>query len=892
MPQIGLKKTSPAETTQIDGTARLAALAEAQMLLKDAPEFLKDLVELTHQVLGSPIALVSFVSDSQQVFKSQHGLSGPVSTALETPLSHSFCQHVVMTGQDLRVDASASHPLVCNNLAVKDLDIKAYAGTPIYNPDGYILGSLCAIETQARDWLDRDFAVLRGFSKTITAELESRRYQKLMRDQAWEFNTNNRALVNALKATQAGVWFWKGSTEQSFWPDETCDMFGFMPGQHPDTLADFQAYLSPQDGKNVAETIKNLSPENPSYDLKFTLNAPLWECPKWVRSCGQAQFDEHGKIIDIAGFMSIIDAAQRAAQHTQKLADRYERLTNHAPVMIAELDSQLRYIFANNSYANLFGTTPAAITDQHARDILGADAFALAEPHMKAVLDGQAVEYDLELQTKNGEAKFLKARYAPEYNDENKVTSFIAAVSDMTAQTHIEREASALDMRLKAAHNLSPDGFMMFSTICNDEGKITDFKFEYTNEAGAKIGGQPASQITGKNLLDVFPGNVEQGLFDAYVNVVETGEPFETEEFYDQDDIQLWLEITAIKVGSGFAVSFSDISQRKRQEAEIANNAVRLQRVLDNVIAFVGTLSPDGVLKDVNRPALEIAGLSREDVLEKPFWQAHWWSHSPETQQQLKDAINAAKAGQASRYDVPIRVSNDLTMTIDFQLNPVFDADGRVIELIASGIDIENRLKAETHRDLLIGELNHRVKNSLATIQAMARQTIRSSETLDDFEAAFSARLSAISSAHDILMASHQGRASLKTMIERQIGPYVDEGGQQLKLSGDDVMLSGPSAHAIGLVLHELSTNAAKYGSLSVKGGHIDIAWHDSEDGMVHIGWQEVGGPKVIPPKRKGFGTRLIKQSLEYALGGSAELSYAADGFTAKLTLPMEAQDE
>ena len=113
----------------------------------------------------------------------------------------------------------------------------------------------------------------------------------------------------------------------------------------------------------------------------------------------------------------------------------------------------------------------------------------------------------------------------------------------------------------------------------------------------------------------------------------------------------------------------------------------------------------------------------------------------------------------------------------------------------------------------------------MATIQAMARQTIRSASGMGEFEKKFSARLNAISAAHDIVMHQNQGGASLQTMIERQIGPYTSDLGAQVKLGGQDVELSGPSAHAIGLVLHELATNAAKYGALSLPRSYIEISW-------------------------------------------------------------------
>jgi two-component system CheB/CheR fusion protein len=427
----------------------------------------------------------------------------------------------------------------------------------------------------------------------------------------------------------------------------------------------------------------------------------------------------------------------------------------------------------------------------------------------------------------------------------------------------------------------------VFKSRRNRNNEIVDFEWEYVNERGTEITGHPATSLIGNTLLTMMPGNKSQGIFDAYVDVVNTGMPYRETSFYEEDGLSLWVEISAIKLGDGFAVSYSDVTARKQTEIALAENTLRLQRILDNVVAFVGVLTPEGILKKANQPALDVAGISRADVIGKPFWETYWWDFSDESKSRLKQSFSDAKDGKRSRYDTQIQISEDEKIWIDFLLSPRIDSDGNLVEIIASGTDITERKAAETHRQLLVDELNHRVKNSLATIQAMARQTIRTAKDLQSFETTFTARLKAISTAHEILMGSDNAKADLRTMIDRQVGPYIDD-KHHLKITGDTVMLAAECAHNIGLVFHELATNAAKYGALSCDSGRVKITSKDIGDGTVKIVWAETGGPPVTAPSATGFGSRLINHSSEFSLGGSVDVDYRAEGVVATVILPKD----
>ena len=201
--------------------------------------------------------------------------------------------------------------------------------------------------------------------------------------------------------------------------------------------------------------------------------------------------------------------------------------------------------------------------------------------------------------------------------------------------------------------------------------------------------------------------------------------------------------------------------------------------------------------------------------------------------------------------------------------------DGEILLWYGSTEDIHEKKVAEEHQRLLINELNHRVKNSLATVQAIAFQTLRGNISLPEARARFEARLIALSKAHNLLTEQNWERAALERVV-RDATEHLG-GERRFTVSGPEVWLSPRAALALALALHELGTNAAKYGALSADGGRVDIAWTD-QNSTLCLDWKEHGGPPVTAPVRRGFGSRLIEQGLAGDLGGEARIAFEPDG--------------
>jgi two-component sensor histidine kinase/PAS domain-containing protein len=215
--------------------------------------------------------------------------------------------------------------------------------------------------------------------------------------------------------------------------------------------------------------------------------------------------------------------------------------------------------------------------------------------------------------------------------------------------------------------------------------------------------------------------------------------------------------------------------------------------------------------------------------------------------------------------------------------------NGKAHRVINVATDITERKAAEEHQRFLLQELSHRSKNLLTIVQSIANQTLRNSKDQKDFQNRFNGRLSGLAASNDLLARGDWRGSSLRDLIEFQLAPFIDLSSPQLEIRGPEVTLAADAGQAIGLALHELATNAVKYGALSTQQGRLSVSWSVDQPhsaGGLKLDWRERDGPAVIYPKDKGFGHVVIKNMIEQAVGGSVELDFAEEGLHWSLQAP------
>jgi len=218
-------------------------------------------------------------------------------------------------------------------------------------------------------------------------------------------------------------------------------------------------------------------------------------------------------------------------------------------------------------------------------------------------------------------------------------------------------------------------------------------------------------------------------------------------------------------------------------------------------------------------------------------------------------------------------------------------ADGKAQRLVNVVGDITDRKVAENHVRFLMREITHRSKNLLAVVQAIANQTGRTAGTVDEFQERFTRRLQALAASHDLLVRGNWQGAPLANLVRDQLAPFAGTGSTRLKVSGPDIVLSPEPAEAIGLALHELATNAVKYGALSNPTGYVAVSWglenHGSEPGELRLNWVERGGPMIAPPAGSGFGRVVMERMVAKALNGKVAMDFAPEGLQWSLSAPI-----
>ncbi len=307
----------------------------------------------------------------------------------------------------------------------------------------------------------------------------------------------------------------------------------------------------------------------------------------------------------------------------------------------------------------------------------------------------------------------------------------------------------------------------------------------------------------------------------------------------------------------------------------------------------IRVISPEGFVEYMNargQALFEIedfAGRNRNR-----YWPEMW---PAESRTAVEQALRTALAGEASAFRAQCPTARGEPRWWDTTVSPILSEErgdeGRVIRVLATSRDVTGEVRAEAHRQLLVNELNHRVKNTLATIQSIASQSLRNAGVDLAVRGAFEGRLMAIAATHNVLTDENWSAASLRQIIDGSVTPYRANPGQ-LTISGQDLMVSPKPAVVLALAFHELAINALKYGALSSAGGHVDIGWSVAGGDRLDITWTEQGGPTVRPPERRGFGSRIVELALPNELGGEVDIDYRPEGLRCRIHAPLAALDK
>ena len=406
-----------------------------------------------------------------------------------------------------------------------------------------------------------------------------------------------------------------------------------------------------------------------------------------------------------------------------------------------------------------------------------------------------------------------------------------------------------------------------------------------------------ASEMLGRYDDEILPAAEREAVIALKQQVIATGIPADSEVSYVLPEgrklIALHVDPTYGPDGAvdGIMCAAVDVSQVRTLESEQRRLAEELGAVLqryDTALrgSHVTVFTQDSDLRYlmISNPFLdhaieEIVGRTDEDIVPA----AH-------RDKLLRLKHRALEIGQSQHSEIHMQDRLGKELWFDLYVEPLKDLTGQIVGITCAAVDITERKEGEAHLRLLMRELTHRSKNLLAVIQAMARQTARYAGTTEGFLERFGARLQALATSHDLLVQESWYGASLHELVKSQLGHYIDRAGSQIAIEGPPILLKPEAAQGLGLALHELATNASKYGALSSTAGTVAITWTriPAADGHgLHLVWEERGGPNVQTPERRGFGLMVIERNLSRSLDAQVELTFAPSGVRCAIVIPV-----
>ena len=406
-----------------------------------------------------------------------------------------------------------------------------------------------------------------------------------------------------------------------------------------------------------------------------------------------------------------------------------------------------------------------------------------------------------------------------------------------------------------------------------------DWKVLLFNSHAARHFGIPAETLIGRELWNIDPAGKEGEPGRILMDGMRRREVIKGETM---SIVGRWVTYCLFPIGDGMGVIFRDITDRKQAEAERDRRTAELETVLETTptaVLFTG----DGQQVIANRRAMELLRLPNRTLVGLQPFRMFRGDRELEA-----DDTPMARALRGETIDDEVNVvefPGGERRTLLWRAAPLFSPGGGIQGAVCAAADVTERHRYEEHLKLLLNELNHRVKNTLAMVQSIANQTLRKAEPAA--AAAFEQRLFSLSAVHNLLTDASWTGARLHDVIRASLKAHLGDGQERLQLEGEDFRLQPKTAVALSIALHELATNALKYGALSAEHGSIAVQWSTAGD-RFRLRWEERGGPHVEPPTQRGFGSRMIEGGLRHELQGDVRIDYRPDGLVCTIDAPLD----
>lgn len=697
------------------------------------------------------------------------------------------------------------------------------------------------------------------------------------------------SLELALDGGEAAPWQYNVQTRDVEWSPRGYSQLGLDPGSSQPSLDIYVAHVHPDDVAVLLEVRERErdAPAGAKYKVQIRLR----------RNDGSMRWIERRSIVGLqepAGkriFGIDIDISARMAAEERLLAHQ-ELLTTvvgSTPDLVWAKDRQGRITLANTAAINaLGGGESTRILGRHAADIFQVPALArkMDEDDTRIMERGEPETIEEELNI-SGWHSILQTVKAPLLDGTGSVRGVVGVSRDVTAQREAERTLAEQKALLEAIGASSPD--LIFA-------KDLNLRLIYANPATLDFLGKTADHVLGHITEDLTAERSEGESYSSNDRqVMESGVTavfYEATRLPDGREIVYRSRKSPLKDASGRIIGTVgvavDITETRAIEAALRESEERLAAALK--AGQLGVFDHDPASGAIKWDATlrEIWGVGEDENITPAIFQSG--IHLEDWPAVERAIANATKADGDGRYRAEYRVINRShrgTRWVQAEGNMIFRS-GAPVRFVGTIQDITERKRSELQIHMLMREVNHRSKNMLAVVQAIANQTSIKGDPRT-FARRFTERLQGLAASHDLLVNNSWQGIDLAELVGSQLAHFRDLVRKRITFDGPDIRITPAAAQALGIALHELATNAGIYGALSGEKGDVLISWQvdDTQDPpLFRMTWVESGGPPVTAPAQRGFGTRLLAEMTELALQGKVHIDYAKPGFNWKVETP------
>ena len=866
---------------------RLATLDAYGILDTPREQGFDDVAALAAEICGTPMAAVAFVGEGRQFLKAEVGLGG-----LGAPFDTSCWRRAVLQDDFLHVpDATKDGRLAGDPLVTGEPALRFYAGVLLRGDGDQPIGTVCVLDTRPRDLTETQRASLRRLARQAMAQLELRRSARIrqadreLQDRILESATDYAIIVTDLSGR---VTRWNVGAEGILgWREE--EMLGESTHR----------FFTPEDR----------AARRPEIEMGLALERGSAPDERWHVRNGGERFWASGEMMplrtangEIRGFLKILrDRTHQRADEAERNATelRFRSLVEVSPQVVWFGDAAGNITYCNAHWYEFTGLTPGdaggdawidAIHPDHRERVLGVWADAIAAERT----------YEIEIpfrRASDGGYRWFLARGKPVRDASGSVESWIGIALDIHDRRQADADLRDVRDRLRLAVEAADIGIFDYDLVGG--------KLDWDTRVRALFGVAPDEPVTYDTFLAGLHPDDRAWVDEAVRTVLDPAGRGACDIAYRtvglRDGIERWVAAKGqVLFAQGRAMRFvgtvRDITESRRAEQELreTEERYRLASRATNDAIWDWDLASDHIRW--NEAVQTLFGYAPDGVGASGAW---WKSRiRPEDRDRVRSGIHAVIDGGAEHWRDEyrfLRADGSYADILD-RGYVLRDRDGRAVRMIGAMLDVTASKRAEEHQRLLTGELQHRVKNTLALVQAIASQTLRGATDVDEMREALAARLISLGRAHDILTEASWTAAPIMDVVEGALGIHRQPDSARLRIGGPNVLLAAKPALSLALALHELATNAAKYGALSNEVGVVDLRWHVSDEDdtpRLHLIWSEHGGPPIPgPPARRGFGSRLIERSFDAEAGGEVRLTYAPTGLTCRLQVALSANQD